>query len=69
MRDRRGEAIYIEERWWKEDGTEENSSVNIAALYGESVFHEDGDIEIDGLEEGNYCVNFGQDPKMWSTTS
>lgn len=56
-RDMHGKGSDIEKRL-KEDGNEENSSGNDAALFGKSVFHENGDVELDGSKKENACENF-----------
>lgn len=61
-RDRHDGDIDFEKRL-KKDGNEENSSENIAGLFGKSLFHEDGDVDTDGLEEENYCGDSGDDPQ------
>lgn len=60
-RDKYGEDIDVSHRL-PHDGNEEESSGNIAALFGESVFHNSGNVEEDGIITEEVCVDFGDDP-------
>lgn len=59
-RDKFGEVIDVS-HWLADDGYEEESSDNIAALFGESVFHTGDNVEEDGFVEEEKYVDFGDD--------
>lgn len=61
-RDRYGSEIDVEARF-RDDGNQEKSSRNIAALFVESVFHNGGIIESDSLEKDDIYVDFGDETK------
>lgn len=55
-----GDDIDIAERLVK-DADEEDSEGRISALFGEYVFHNNGQIEDDGLEDGDVKVDLRDD--------
>lgn len=59
-RDRYGENIDVLQRHG-DSGNEEESSDNIVALIGRSVFHSKGSIQKDGLISEETYVDFGDD--------
>lgn len=59
-RDKYGEEIDGAQRL-TDDGNQEEISGNMAALFGESVFHSGGNVGEDGLETEELCVDFGYD--------
>lgn len=61
-RDKYGEEIDVAQRLDDDGNKEEESERNIAALFGESVFHSGGNVEEDGLVNEEICVDFGDDP-------
>lgn len=46
----------------REDGNEKENENTIAALNGESVFHRIGQIQDNGLNEGDLYVDLGDEP-------
>lgn len=59
-RDKYGKEIDVAQRL-TEDGNEKESSRNIAALFGDSVFHSGGIVKEDGLESEEPCADFESD--------
>lgn len=59
-RDRYGSDVDIKARLM-DGGNAEESSGEIAALCGKSVFHKGGALENDGMEEDNSCADFCDD--------
>lgn len=51
------------ERKLKEDGNLEENETRVVALFGDNVFHRDGHIKTDGLEDQDVYVEFGDDPQ------
>lgn len=61
-RDRFGVETDVEKRLL-EDGNEETVDSHIAALFGDLIFHNGGQIENDGLELEDLHVEFGDGPQ------
>lgn len=60
VQEKYGSDIYAKDRLTA-DGNEEGNSGRIAALFGESVFHNAGAIERDAVEDDDIYVDFGDD--------
>lgn len=59
-RDKYSKSIDAAQRLAEDDHKDENTG-NIAAPFGESVFHSGGDVKEDGLITVGTCVDFGDD--------